>query len=99
MVFEGNPMEDNSSPPVAWTSIEADFSEDGTEVAYRVEQVPPRDAPYSIIVFLDDDRSGSATGPNSGDLVAMESMMSFPQVTLSEPQDYEASFVLNFGVP
>ena len=48
---------------------------------------------------LHDDRSGSATGPNSGDLVAMESMMSFPQVTLSEPQDYEASFVLNFGVP
>ena len=92
-------MEDNSSPPVAWTSIESDFSEESAEVAYRVEQVPPREAPYSIIVFLDDDRSGSATGPSSGDLVAMESMMSFPQITLNEPQDYEANFVLNFGVP
>ena len=99
MVFEDDPMQNTSTPPVAWVSMDADFSEDDSEVAYRVDQVPPRDEPYSIIVFLDDDLSGSASGPSSGDLVAMEAMMSFPQVTISESKDYEASFELNFGLP
>ena len=99
MVFEGNPMDDTSTPPVAWTSMEADFSGEGVELAYQMDQIPVREAPYFIIVFLDDDRSGTTAGPSSGDLVAMESMMSFPQVTLNESKDYEVSFVLNIGVP
>jgi hypothetical protein len=79
--------------------MEADFSGEGVELAYQMDQIPVREAPYFIIVFLDDDRSGTTTGPSSGDLVAMESMMSFPQVTLNESKDYEVSFVLNIGVP
>ena len=92
-------MDSSTTPPIAWWSTEADFSDPAAQVAYQLDAIPVREEPYSVVVFLDDDRSGPTTGPNSGDLVAMESMMSFPQVTLSEAQAYEASFVLNIGVP
>ena len=99
MVFEDNPMQNASTPPVAWATLEADFSMEGARWPFDLEAVPVRQEPYSVIVFLDDDQSGITTGPNSGDLAAMEAVMTFPEVLLDEARAYEVDFDLNVVIP
>ena len=52
MLFEGNPMDSSTTPPIAWWSSEADFSDPAAQVAYQLDAIPVREEPYSVVVFL-----------------------------------------------
>jgi hypothetical protein len=84
---------------------DADVSADTAEVPYRVEGIPPRAEPYYVTAFLDDDNTAdtsdpSAAGPDSGDLVAVESFLppSSPQVTVDQATEVELDLLLNFNM-
>jgi hypothetical protein len=98
LLFEDNPVENPGSPPVAWGSFEADFSQGGATQAYRINDIPLGSKAYNVVAFLDDNGSGHTTGPDSGDLMAMIGMMEFPQVEVLEATDYELNLDLNFGL-
>ena len=83
------------------TEADIDFSEDGTEISYRVEGIPlsaesPGESIGTLVtVFFDDDLSGPVElGPGVGDLLAVAD--SGPIViSFDEAIVYEQNFTLN----
>jgi hypothetical protein len=106
-VFVDDPISNrNNNELVGFQRIEdADVSADTAEIPYRIEGIEPRDDPYYIAAFLDDDATAdtsdpSSAGPDTGDLVAIEQAFppASPTVTVDQATEVEFDILLNFNM-
>jgi hypothetical protein len=104
-IFDGNPVTDATHAVVVARTLlpNEDMSAASAEVAYRVDGVPVRPAPYQVIAFLDDADAVSASNPQpaSGDLISLDLSggISGVPVTLSNPGDAPLDLPLNAAMP
>jgi hypothetical protein len=82
-VLGQNPKSGPPGKPFADSLIaDADFSANGSSVTYSMTGIPPRPEPYFITAWLDDDNSGTNSGPNSNDIVGAP-----VEITIDQPED------------
>lgn len=84
----------------------ADLSAQGATINYTLEGVPPRNEPYYIVAFLDDNNSVNAADPSTaapdkGDLVALKSLLppSFDTVELKTATEHTMNVDLSAALP
>ena len=84
----------------------ADLSAQGASLPYRVTGIPPRQEPYYIVAFLDDNASVNANDPTTaapdrGDLVSLKMLLppTFPTVELKTPTEVSADIDLSAALP
>lgn len=84
----------------------ADLSAQGATINYTLEGVPPRNEPYYIVAFLDDNNSVNAADPSTaapdkGDLVALKSLLppSFATVDVKMATEYTMNIDLSSALP
>lgn len=84
----------------------SDLSAQGATISYTLEGVPPRQEPYYIVAFLDDNSSVNAADPSSaapdkGDLVALKSLIppSFETVEIKTATEHTTNIDLSAAMP
>ncbi|MCA9647195.1 MAG: hypothetical protein KC492_41185, partial [Myxococcales bacterium] len=100
-VFSDNPVTNMNAEALANTLImDADLSQDGTGVSYRVDNIPLSNEPRYVVAFMDDD--GNVTpddpSPKKPDLIAFDGLSPIT-VTLAAPGVTELDLVLNAEIP
>lgn len=105
-VFDGNPILDPDNAVAVGRAIveNVDMTADDAKVAYRVDKLPVRDAPYQVVAFLDDNNnatSGERPGPDKGDLVSLQIDPEFSGVKaiVSSASDVKLDIPLNAALP
>ena len=93
-VFAESPMA-GGMEPVAMTTIDVDFSSADAQVDYHLSTLGPREEPYFVLAYLDDNGSGVLTGLDSGDLVSMQSLGTAWTISMPEAEDYTLDLELN----
>ncbi|MEZ4369455.1 MAG: hypothetical protein R3B07_01460 [Polyangiaceae bacterium] len=100
-VFADNPVTNMSAEALANTLImDADLSQDGTGISYRVDNIPVSNEPRYVVAFMDDDGNvdPAAPGPKKPDLIAFDGLSPI-SVTLASPGVTKLDLVLNAEIP
>ncbi len=103
-IFAEDPIVNMMQAPVAQLRIEnADMTAADVTIAYAVEDVPVRSAPYFVVAFLDDNGTVDAddpanAGPDTGDLISLMGLGS-PQVTVNHEGTVDLDLDLNLAFP
>lgn len=100
-VFADNPVTNMNAEALANTLIEdADLSQDGTGINYRVDNIEPSSSPRYIVAFMDDDDNVTLEDPAPAkpDLIAFDGLSPIT-VTLATPGEHELNLILNAEIP
>ena len=103
-LFDANPVDLQATEPpllVSQLRITAlDLNEDEVSTGYVLEAIPPREEPYFVITFFDDNGTinEEEPGPDKGDLVSLDGL-SAVEVILDSPGNFERDLVLNVVMP
>ena len=100
-VFADNPVTNMSAEALANALImDADLSQDGTGISYRVDNIPVSNEPRYVVAFMDDDGNvdPAAPGPKKPDLIAFDGLSPI-SVTLASPGVTKLDLVLNAEIP
>jgi hypothetical protein len=100
-IFDGDPVADrkNAKAIAAVIVKDTDMNADDAAVAYAIHDVPVRAAHYTIIAFLDDNKTASQNpGPDKGDLLSLDGF-SAPRITVDKPAEMPFDITLSTYLP
>ena len=103
-VFDADPVWASDTAQLVGRQLitAADLSADGSSIAYRIEDIPPRSTAYYILGFLDDNGNvdGSAPAPDKGDLITFDlNTFGAPQVAITSGGEVIQDVDLNAEMP